>query len=190
MVTDIVLSGLFGIVGTVVGYGVAGVLNIYREDKAQEAENKRLHAEVLAKQQGETLLDLSQSLEKSRNDYLTNLRGAAQNSISKEDYEENIANEFEDFRRVLEKSSLFLSEHGEALLRRYHDQLLSADEYIRWKAEQYEGSEFIEGDPKSIWRRSSQPPEINFDWDRFDRTYHKAKNAMKEEVDEILNPVR
>ncbi|MFB6361112.1 MAG: hypothetical protein ABEH59_07295 [Halobacteriales archaeon] len=185
MVTDLgvaVVGGVFA----VLGYSVAGGINIIRSTREQQAENKRLRAQTFAEKEAEALVDLGKQLELTANHYLPYIRSAIRNGVTEEEFEEEISGEYKEFREALAGASIFLSEEGERLMSEFHDSLLQAEQYIRWKASHAEETDYQDGPVDDLWADEERPDSIEFSWPEFKRTYRSGKKSLRNDV---TNPV-
>lgn len=185
MVPDLgvaVIGGLFA----VLGYSVAGGINIIRSSREQEAEHRRLRAQTYAKLEAEARVQLGTQLELTTNQYLPHIRSAIRNDVTEEDFEEEIKGGYQEFQPAMAKASMFLSDEKERLMSEFHDALLEAEDYIRWKARHAEETDYKGGAVDELWTGETRPESIEFSWPEFKRTYQTAKESLRNDV---TNPV-
>lgn len=177
------ISAIIGVGGTL----AMAYINYKRGEMEQRAENKRVRAELMAEKEAEVIRDLSAELERNHRLYEIAVRRAVNNSVGLNEFKEEIDGEYSNFQTSMEEAMIFLSDDGEDALREYLQELLGANMYIRWKANQ--GGPIRETNPEKALRHENIPSNIKFDWNRFHQSYRLAKEGLKHDVRKRLKPL-
>lgn len=181
--TSALIAGFFAVLGS----AITGVIAIFRSRQEQKAENSRLRAEKIAQRKADAIIELGIQLEKSRNVYDRYLRGAIRNSVDEEEFEKIVQDEYRELRRSIEESHVFLNDEGEEILWQFHDLLIDAEIYIKWKADNHDQFEFREGDIMELWRTEHRPEDKDFDFLEFQRMYDLSRQAIKKDVSQRID---
>lgn len=178
MVSELVVAVIGGVFA-VIGYLVAGGIHIVRSPREEKAELKQLRAQMFIEQEAEAIVDLGRQLELTANHYLPHIRSAIRNGITEEEFEEEVRGEYEAFRQALAGASIFLSDEGERVMSEFHDALLAAEQYIRWKAIHFDETDSADGPIEELWTDEDRPEGLEFSWPEFKRTYQSAKEFLR-----------
>lgn len=183
-VLGMTISALVGVTGTL----LMAYINVVRTKLEQKAENKRVRAEALAEMEADLIQELGISLEESHRVYETAVRKAACNGIDVAEYESDIEQQYLKFLTTIEEAMAFLDDDGETALRQYLNELIGADMYVQWKANQ--GRPIEEKHPAEALREEELPPDINFDWERFHESHQLAKEGLRYDVRKRMKPLK
>lgn len=165
MVVETVLAGVFGVVGSVVGYGVAAWANIQSTERQIESENRRRRGEYFLERKVEALMELHSTLKTTRRKYKFKADKVGEVQLSQEEVDE-LMEQFREYEQVKNEAGIFLDDDQQRTLAEVVGILLDVNNNL------YNA---VNNPPDSVERYA-------FGFNEFNVKFDEAEEVLKEEV--------